>query len=305
MGEVDYHQVHRLGRPGAWRPVLGILVLAVAFVLVVPAIVVQAFAWGSGRTPTYLLENSDLTPLRLAVLNVAIAAAIPVTWALSHYLHGLRPAWLSSVVPRIRWGWLAICLVLSVAALVVTLVVGAFLPAQGDGAELTGGVNDWTTTVRDFLLIILLLTPLQAAGEEYVFRGYLTQAFGGLVRTPYLAVVGPAVLFALAHGLGQSVPVFIDRLAFGLVAGVLVVLTGGLEAGIAMHVLNNFLAYGLLLAFGDMSSALDPPDGNWWSVLVTVIRSVVYVVIAVGAARILGLRTRAERAILEPRRPLV
>ena len=63
----------------------------------------------------------------------------------------------------------------------------------------------------------------------------------------------PAVLFALAHGLGQSVPIFFDRLAFGLVAGLLVVLTGGLEAGIAMHVLNNWVAFGLTLAFGDMA----------------------------------------------------
>ena len=30
-------------------------------------------------------------------------------------------------------------------------------------------------------------------------------------------------------------------------------LTGGLEAGIAMHVLNNWLAFGLALAFGDMA----------------------------------------------------
>ena len=109
----------------------------------------------------------------------------------------------------------------------------------------------------------------------------------------------------LAHGLGQSVPVFIDRLAFGLVAGVLVIVTGGLEAGIAMHVLNNFVAYGVLLAFGDMATALDPPDGNWWTVLVTVVRSVVYVAIAAGAARALGLRTRGGPAELEASRPRV
>ena len=34
--------------------------------------------------------------------------------------------------------------------------------------------------------------------------------------------------------------------------------TGGLEAGIAMHVLNNFLAFGAALAFGDMTTALTP-----------------------------------------------
>ena len=32
---------------------------------------------------------------------------------------------------------------------------------------------------RDLALVVLLLTPLQAAGEEYGFRGYLTQALVG------------------------------------------------------------------------------------------------------------------------------
>ena len=67
----------------------------------------------------------------------------------------------------------------------------------------------------------------------------------------------PALLFALAHG-AQDAPIFVDRFAFGLVAGVLVITTGGLEAGIAMHVLNNFLAFGLALAYSDMTSALNP-----------------------------------------------
>ena len=83
--------------------------------------------------------------------------------------------------------------------------------------------------------------------------------------TGSLAVVLSALLFALAHGIGQDLPIFVDRLAFGLVAGALVILTGGLEAAIAMHVLNNFLAFGLALAFTDMTSALNPTGGTWWS----------------------------------------
>ena len=91
----------------------------------------------------------------------------------------------------------------------------------------------------------------------------------------------PAFLFGLAHGLGQSVPVFFDRFAFGLVAGALVVLTGGLEAGIAMHVLNNWLAFGLALAYGDMASTLNPTGGSWWSIPVTLTQSLVYLGLAV------------------------
>ena len=43
-----------------------------------------------------------------------------------------------------------------------------------------------------------------------------------------------------------------------------------------MHVLNNWLAFGLALAFGDMASALNPTGGSWWSIPVTLTQSLVY-----------------------------
>ena len=90
----------------------------------------------------------------------------------------------------------------------------------------------------------------------------------------------PGVPVRARPRLGQNPPLFFDRFAFGLVAGVLVVLTGGLEAGIAMHVLNNWLAFGLALAFGDMASTLNPTGGSWWSIPVTLTQSLVYLGLA-------------------------
>jgi membrane protease YdiL (CAAX protease family) len=186
-----------------------------------------------------------------------------------------------------------------VVALLATLLVSALLPSTGGAGEVSGDLNHLTSTTRDFALVILLLTPLQAVGEEYAFRGYLTQAVGGLLGRRWVAVTVPAVLFALAHG-SQSLPVFIDRLAFGLVAGVLVIATGGLEAGIAMHVLNNFLAFGLALLFGDMTSALNATGGSWWMLPTTLTQSLVYLALVALAVRRLGIatRTRSEPTVL-------
>jgi membrane protease YdiL (CAAX protease family) len=195
---------------------------------------------------------------------------------------------------RIRWRWLLVCLGLSVLALLATLVVSALLPSAGDAGEVGGHLNHFTSTTFEFALVILFLTPLQAAGEEYAFRGYLTQAVGGLFRWRWLAVVVPALLFALAHGIGQDVPVFFDRFAFGLVAGVLVIATGGLEAGIAMHVLNNFLAFGLALLFGDMTDTLNASGGSWWMIPSTLTQSLVYLALVLLVARRLGIATRTS-----------
>ena len=303
-GALRYHQVQRGGRPGWWRPVVGITTLVAAMLVIVPIVWQLPFAIGLalagrdvGNGMGELLDLGDPTPLGLAYLNLVLASAIPVTWLISRVVHGLRPRWLASVFPRLRWRWLGVCFGLAFVGLFATIVVSSVVPSQGDGTDMSGHLNSFGTTTREFALVVLLLTPLQAAGEEYAFRGYLTQAFGGLFRRPWAAVLGPAVLFALAHG-AQSAPVFLDRFAFGVVAGVLVILTGGLEAGIAMHVLNNWLAFGLALAYGDMGSTLNPTGGSWWSIPVTLTQSLVYLALVVWVGRRRGIETTTNPAVL-------
>jgi membrane protease YdiL (CAAX protease family) len=302
---LPYHLVLTAGKSGWWRYALGLAVLLGGLLIVAPALLLLPFALyyvGTGAdlldSITALADTADPTPASLAYLNLTLAAAIPITWFVVYVIHGLRPGWLASIKPRIRWTYLVACLGVSVVALVATLLVSAVVPSQGDGTELSGQLNDFTSTTRDFLIVLVLLTPLQAAGEEYAFRGYLMQAFGGLFRSRWVAVVASAFLFGLAHGIGQSPPIFFDRFAFGVVAGALVVLTGGLEAGIAMHVLNNWLAFGLALAYGDMASTLNPSGGSWWSIPVTLTQSLVYLALALLVARRMGLTDRADPAVL-------
>jgi membrane protease YdiL (CAAX protease family) len=313
-----YHQLHRVGRPGVWRSLVGAVTVLVLGFAVVPllvggiAIVVQVAGGRSfGDAVSSLDVTEQVTPAGLAVLNLTLAAGILVAWLVSWQFHRLKPRWLTSIAPRMRWRYFLACLGLSVVALVATLVVSVLLPLA-PGEAPVGELNEFTRTTRDFLLVIALLTPLQAAGEEYVFRGYLTQAFGSLVNVrfvaPVLAVLVPALLFAVAHGVGQSWPVFFDRLAFGVVAGILVLRTGGLEAPIAMHVLNNFMAFGLALAFGDMTEALNATaPASWWMIASTLTQSLVYLVLASWAAKAMNLDDRgpAVGGVLEPPTPRV
>ena len=287
---MEYHLVQLTGRPGWWWPLIGLPSLLVAMMVLLPLgwLIVFLVGYGIAGEPIEasmdrLLDLGNPTPASLAYLNLVLASLIPAVFLVQWALHGLRPGWVTSVRPRMRWWLFAACGVLSVLALAASLLVSIVLPAA-PGEETLGELNDFTSTTRSYLIVVLLLTPFQAAGEEYLFRGYLTQAAGRLSAAlslpPWavraIAVVLPAFLFALAHGLGQSLPVFLDRFAFGVVAGVLVIRTGGLEAGIAMHVLNNFVAFGIALAFGDMSSALNPTGASWWMVPATLTQSLVY-----------------------------
>ena len=82
----------------------------------------------------------------------------------------------------LRWKFFAVCLGLAVVALAAQVVVGSCFPAM-PRAGVGGKLNDFTTATALAALVVLLTTPLQAAGEEYVFRGYLLQAVGSLFRT--------------------------------------------------------------------------------------------------------------------------
>lgn len=295
---LGYHQLHRLGRSAWWRALLGVVLLMLVMLVAAGVVsdVVDEVAHRMGAT----VSIDPVTPAGLLELNLVWAMAIPASGAVVLLLQRLSPGWLVSVVGRIRWRWLVACLGLSVVALAATVVVSMWFPQQ-PGAEVTGELNDWSARTRDFVLVIVLLTPLQAAGEEFAFRGYLTQACGGLVRgraAAPVAVVVPALLFALAHG-AQSAPVFVDRLAFGLVAGALTILTGGLEAGIAMHVLNNWAAFGLALAFGDLDASLTPDGGTWWTLPGTLTQSLVFLGLVLWAGRRRGVETTWEGPVLE------
>lgn len=297
---LEYQELQRGGRSGIGWSILGVFVALALVFVILPLVVFAVFLvpYGvSGADVTAagdrLTDNAHATPATLAYLNVTLACAIPVAIFVTWLVHRRRPGWLASVMGRIRWRWLLTCLGLAVVTLVVTIVVGGLLPDTSDTTGATGGgVNAFTSQTVGFLLVIVLLTPLQAAGEEYLFRGYLTQAIGGVIRWRWVAVLVPAIVFALFHGLGQDVPVFFDRLAFGIVAGVLVIATGGIEAGIAMHVLNNFLAFGAALAFGSIGESLTTEHGTWWSIPVTLTQSLVYLALVLWRARRRGLATR-------------
>jgi membrane protease YdiL (CAAX protease family) len=173
-------------------------------------------------------------PAGMLAANLAIVTLVPISLAMVAVIHRAKPRWLFSVQPGIRWRYLLVCLAVALVALNGVLLLSTLVTGSPHFAVQKGF---W-----GFLVVIILTSPLQAAAEEIFFRGYLLQALGSLVAQPWFGVVVSSVVFALLHGT-QNLPLFIDRLAFGLLAALLVWRTGGLEAGIAAHVVNNVFAY--------------------------------------------------------------
>jgi hypothetical protein len=309
---MPYHQMLRTWTYAWWKPVVGILVSLVGMLIVMPLVLMPLLALGVWIEGGPFWDNfqkaatlQTIDPAALLYLNLVLGSMILVTWFVMRVIHRMRPRWLASVMPRLRWRFLLVCLGLAVVALVAQVAVGAVLPGQNE-TDL-GPVNDFTGTTVAIGIVVLLTTPFQAAGEEYLFRGYLLQAFGSFFRNrtagKWVAILVTASLFAAAHG-GQNFPLFFDRFMFGLIAGWLVVRTGGLEAGIALHILNNFLAYGLALSFGDLTETLTVSEISWWNIPLTLTQSGIYALLAALVARRMGLQTEtrppADHVLAEP-----
>ncbi len=56
-------------------------------------------------------------------------------------------------------------------------------------------------------------------------------------------------------------------------AGYLVIRIGGLEAGIALHVVNNFFAFGAALLSATSPTVLATTAASYWQIPVTVVQS--------------------------------
>lgn len=256
-----------------WRPLLGLVAIGASVAVLFGAMLLYALVWVvAAALGTQLPDPSTVTdawfvsPAGLLVTNLGLALGIPLA-LVATWVQAKRAGLVSSVLARVRWPLLLGGLGVSLLLLVPLTVGSSILMAQfGAGADAGSGADEsglWPLTPASgwllLTLVILLTTPLQAAGEEYFFRGWLTQWIGSLLRWRWVALVVPAVvsavLFAMAHG-AQSPWLFADRLVFGLVASVLVWRTGGLELAVALHVANNLVAFGLAIAYDGLEDSL-------------------------------------------------
>jgi membrane protease YdiL (CAAX protease family) len=295
-----------------WKPVVGIIVMLAGGLILVPllllpvlalAVAVEGGSGSFGDRFSDALNLDTVTPAAMLYLNLTLASLTLLAIGTVRVVHRLRARWLSSVLPGMRWKFFFACLGLAVIALGVSVLVSQLLPADTD--DLAGGPHKLTGTLLATGIVILLTTPLQALGEEYTFRGYLMQAFGSFTDgiansfdiTPQrasriaqcVALLATSGLFALAHGT-QNFPLFFDRFAFGLMAGLVVILVGGLEAGIALHILNNLLAFGVAIFFGNLHDSLTVSSASWWQLPVTIVQNGVFLLLVLLVARRMGLR---------------
>lgn len=254
-----YDHLARTPANELWRAIVGTIIVGAGYFIVGTGVLllgkVIEIVLGMPAPADPLLQLFGDPVFGLVMVLLSITAVLPVVFGTAALVQHRRPGSLSSVAGRLRWTWLLRCLALAVLALVLgqaAQVVALSLSGERY-SDLFGWVG-WQAFLPP-LVAIVLLVPLQAATEEYMFRGWFIQAVGAHVRNPVWGVLIGALVFASLHG--YSWVGLVDVFAFGVVMGWLAVRTGGLEAPIALHVMNNLLAFGLSAAAGTLEDALN------------------------------------------------
>lgn len=295
---VPYHRLARLSAPGWWRPALGTLVILVgtivfASIIYVVALIAAEIAGVPHDTEDFpILPGLADTAVALAGIAVALPLAFLCVWGLQR-----RPAGtLSSVAGRLRWGWLGWCLLFAFLAMVLlnvaSIVLEPLFPGSSDSDE---GAWVGLGPFLGSMLVLVALVPFQAAAEEYVFRGWLLQWVGsarvlGGRLGPAIAV--QAVLFAAVHGWG-TVWGFVDLVIWAGGMGWLTVRTGGLEASVALHTMNNLTAMAWGVAFGLLDLDVTAADMSLYFLAIDIPVVVIYVLAVTWLVRKRALRTLA------------
>lgn len=107
-------------------------------------------------------------------------------------------------------------------------------------------------TVGGFI-ILTLLGPLQGVSEELVSRGFIMQTVSSWFKLPIAGIIVQSILFAAVHPYNVigMVNVFVAGLMYALVC----VCTRGIEAGSALHMINNMTTiYMAGFGFGAVTS---------------------------------------------------
>ena len=249
-GEYTYDQLERSDSRVQWyKPLLELLVgggIAVALLFLVQLAMGLYIALshhsvhlsdGGGDITSYIQTQTLIDPWILFFSFASIAVLSPGL-IVGRWIFGARPlGLLHSVAGRMRWGLLGRSLGLSFAVYgLFYLVTGALDSFAGFG-QMSVPADDGRLIA--FILLMIFLVPLQCYAEELAFRGYAMQILGRWIKSPIIVITIPAVLFMLGHSYdfwGQA-----GVLTMGLMAGILCWYTGGIEAGVGLHVGNNVL----------------------------------------------------------------
>ncbi|MDO5500201.1 MAG: type II CAAX endopeptidase family protein [Propionibacteriaceae bacterium] len=253
---LEYHQ--RLGheQPKAWRGVIALVLLLIgmlvfSFGFTILATVIEVAIKGAP-------PQGSFSPAVFAGAMLGLAALTPWSMLLQKWFFKVPMASLHSITARFRWDIFGRTLAIVIPLWALLQFVYPMLIPQPT-------MDYPRADVLAYVVLALTLVPLQSMGEEYAFRGLAFRIAASWGRGPRAAlvigIVVSSLLFMVAH-FAMDPWLNIYYFTFGAALCVITWRTGGLEAAIVLHAVNNSLAFVTSVALRqDLSAGLDRSAG--------------------------------------------
>ena len=220
-----------------YKPIVFFLLFASAYTALSVAVTIAVMI----TSPDYkaLMESvmggydtMDVFTASGAILSLGSLAIITPSILIASLVYGDRP-FSSYSSSRGGWNWKIFIRTFAAALGICGIPVAVYHLSQH-----VNGVNRFT--VAGFICLTII-GPLQCIAEEYLFRGLIIQTVGSWFKLTSVAVLVEVIVFASMHpyNIIGVIAIAVSGVCFGLSA----VITKGLEAGSALHIVNNMTIF--------------------------------------------------------------
>ncbi|WP_157206196.1 CPBP family intramembrane glutamic endopeptidase [Mariniflexile maritimum] len=236
-----------------WRYLLGLLIVVVAVTIgqipLTVAVFIKAFRNGDsiiGMEQTEML--SLLEPnLNLFLMLLSFAVGLLGLLLAVKYLHKQTITSLTTSRKTIDWKrfWLIFFVWGTISS---SMVLVDYFTSPANYV-----LNFNLVPFLILCVIAIIFVPLQTSFEEYLFRGYLMQGIGVIVKNKWVPLIITSLVFGLLHIANPEVDklghvIMVYYIGTGLFLGILTLMDEGMELALGFHAANNLFTALLVTA---------------------------------------------------------
>lgn len=278
----------------SWKVYLAVVLITFGFFFIgqIPISMILLKAGQSNVLYNDQIAKQVSYPLFFTLLNLQFILALGALMLFTYLFHRRPPISLLTGANKFRfnrlgWGMLSAFLVITLSDLINYMLHPEEYVWQFDADKFF-----------PFLLVALLVFPLQIGFEELFFRGYVLQGVSIGTRSIIAGWIISSVLFGLAHSFNLEVSEFgmLKMLAvyisLGLGLGFVTLYTQGLEVAMGFHLINN-LYVALIKTFPGSSLNtpalfITPAPDTDYMVAESIIGMLIFILLAIFPYRIKG-----------------
>ena len=236
-----------------WRYLLGLVIVVIAVTIgqipLTIAVFFKAYKNGDsiiGMDQTKML--SLLEPnLNLFLMLLSFAVGLLGLFVVVKYFH--KQSLISLTTSRKKIDWKRFWLIFFVWGIISSsIVLVDYFNSPADYV-----LNFKLVPFLILCVVAIIFVPLQTSFEEYLFRGYLMQGIGVIVKNRWVPLIITSVVFGSLHLANPEVDklgyvIMIYYIGTGLFLGILTLMDEGMELALGFHAANNLFTALLVTA---------------------------------------------------------